>query len=196
MTTSILLVGVGGQGTILMSKILTQGLMEKGYDVKMSEIHGMSQRGGSVTTQIRYGEQVSSPSIGPGEADILVSFEKLEALRYLGFLKKDGLLLMNDQRIAPLPVLIGAEQYPENISRLLEERMKNLIIVGAEKLAEEAGNIKSVNIVMLGAFVRIMKLEAIDWKALIAQNVMEKFVEVNKIAYDLGYEIASEILNK
>ena len=121
MVKSILFVGVGGQGIILASKILTQGLIKFGYDVKMSEVHGMAQRGGSVTTQVRYGEKVYSPLIGDGEADVIVAFEKIEAVRYLKYLKEGGSLVVNDYEIYSLPILIGAEQYPENIIEKLQE---------------------------------------------------------------------------
>ena len=154
MAKSVLLVGVGGQGTILMSKILSEGFLESGYDVKMSEIHGMSQRGGSVTTQVRFGDKVQSPSIDEGTADILIAFEKCEAGRFLKFLKPDGKLVVNDVRIYPLPVLSGAQTYPENILDELVEKVPNIQVVQAAALADEAGTRKAQNIVMLGAFVR------------------------------------------
>ncbi len=190
MAKSVLLVGVGGQGTILMSKILSEGFLESGYDVKMSEIHGMSQRGGSVTTQIRFGDKVQSPSIDEGTADILIAFEKCEAGRFLKFLKPDGKLVVNDVRIYPLPVLSGAQTYPENILDELVEKVPNIQVVQAAALADEAGTRKAQNIVMLGAFVRAMGLEDIDWKALIRKLIPERFHDVNLKAYDLGYDSA------
>lgn len=190
-TTSILLVGVGGQGTILVSKVLSQGLMEKGYDVKMSEIHGMSQRGGSVTTQIKFGEKVYSPSIGKGEADILVSFEKLEAARYLPFLKKGGTLIVNDTEIYPLPVLVGAAEYPKGLTEKLIDTVENIQLIKASQIAEELGEPRSQNIVILGAMVRSLGLEDIDWIRIIKENLPERVHEVNIKAFEKGLEAVS-----
>ena len=188
---NILLVGVGGQGTILTSKILSKGFVENGYDVKMAEIHGMSQRGGSVTTQIRYGEKVYSPVIEKGCADIIVAFEKCEALRFLDYLKKDGILVINSYELPPVTVNIGACVYPEGII----EEYKNVIgqenvhVVNAYKIAEELGNTKCMNIVLLGSLVKMFKLESIDWKELIKSSVPEKAVDMNIKAFEKGYEI-------
>lgn len=193
MTTSILLVGVGGQGTILVSKILSQGLMEKGYDVKMSEIHGMSQRGGSVTTQIKFGEKVYSPSIGLGEADILVSFEKLEAARYLSFLKKGGTLVVNDVEMYPLPVLTGAAKYPEGIIEKLKDTVENIRVINANQIAEELGEPRCQNIVILGSMVRALGLDDIDWVKIIKENLPERVHEVNIKAFERGLEAASSL---
>ncbi len=147
MAKSILFVGVGGQGTILASKILTEGLLSLGYDVKMSEIHGMAQRGGSVTTQIKFGKKVYSPCIGKGEADVVLAFEKVEAVRWLPYLKEDGILLVNDYEIYSLPVLLGQEKYPENIIPKLKEQVPKVKAINAAKIAEDLGNIKAQNIV-------------------------------------------------
>lgn len=187
MNKRVILAGVGGQGTILMSKILSNGLLDAGYDVKMSEIHGMSQRGGSVTSQIVFGDKVYSAAIDPGTADLLVSFEKCEAGRFLPFLKKDGKLIVNDVRISPLSVLNGTQSYPVNILDELQELVPNTLVVKASDLALEAGTIKSQNIVLLGALVKALGLEGIDWKQIIKDNVPEAFVDVNLKAYDLGY---------
>lgn len=188
-TKSILLVGVGGQGTILVSKILSQGLMRKGYDVKMSEIHGMSQRGGSVTTQIKYGDKVYSPSIGKGEADILVSFEKLEAARYLEQLKKAGILVVNDEEMYPLPVLTGAMQYPDGILEALKSSVENIKVIKASKIAEELGEPRCQNIVILGSMVKALDIENIDWIELIKENLPEKVHDVNVKAFERGLQM-------
>lgn len=188
MTNNIVLIGVGGQGTILTSKILAIGLVELGYDVKMSEIHGMSQRGGSVSTQIRYGEKVYSPSIGSGEADIVVAFEKAEAVRGLPFLKKGGTLVVDEKEIYPLPALMGTIKYPDAILADLKANVEKVVVLNASQIAEELGNAKAQNMVLLGSLIAFLGLEKIDWKAIIAKNVPPKAVEINKKAYDRGYE--------
>jgi len=183
---SILICGVGGQGTILMSKVLTAGLVSAGYDVKMSEVHGMAQRGGSVSTQVRYGEKVYSPIIGRGEADVLVAFEKMEAARYADLLKPGGVALINDYEIMPLPVSSGAAEYPQN---LVEEmrRAFSVRLIPASEMAKSLGNIRCTNIVLLGALVRAFALEAIDWKAALAESVSQKILSLNLAAFDAGY---------
>ncbi|WPC41329.1 indolepyruvate oxidoreductase subunit beta [Clostridium sp. JS66] len=185
---SILFVGVGGQGTILASKILTEGLLKNGYDVKMSEVHGMAQRGGSVTTQVRFGEKVYSPLIEKGTADVIVAFEKSEAARWLPYLKKDGYLVINDYEIYPVPVLIGEEEYPQNVNETLKKAVKNTIIVNASKIAEELGNIKAQNVVLLGALLKALKLENINWNEVLEVTVPPKAVELNKKALVKGIE--------
>lgn len=186
---NILLIGVGGQGTILTSKILTKGFVENGYDVKMAEIHGMSQRGGSVTTQIRYGEKVYSPVIEKGTADIIISFEKSEALRWLQYLKEDGILVVNDYEIHPVTVAIGMAEYPDGIIEEYKSKVKNVHIVKAHKIAEELGNTKCMNIVLLGSLVKMFKLESIDWKTLIKDSLPAKVVDLNIKAFEKGYNI-------
>ncbi|MDR1731823.1 MAG: indolepyruvate oxidoreductase subunit beta [Synergistaceae bacterium] len=187
MTSSILLVGVGGQGTILISRILSNGLMEMGFDVKMSEIHGMSQRGGSVTTQIRYGEKVFAPNIGAGEADVIVAFEKIEALRSLPFLKKDGRVILDEREIYPMPVLTGSAQYPHQAIDELKSLVSRVTVIPAARIAEELGNIRAQNIVLLGALTKVLKLdEKIDWRDLVAKNVPPKAKDLNLAAYDAG----------
>ena len=177
MTKSIMLVGVGGQGTILASKLLTTGLMNAGYDVKMSEIHGMSQRGGSVSSQVRYGEKVYSPVIEIGGADILVSFEKMEVL--------------NNYRIDSIPVLTGKAIYKE---KEIEDELNrlNATIINAADKAKELGNSKVMNIILLGALVKSMSLEDIDWESIIRENIKEKFVDINLQAFKKGMEMVSE----
>lgn len=187
MTKGILLVGVGGQGAILTSKILTSGLMRIGYDVKMSEIHGMSQRGGSVTTQIRYGEKVYSPNLGIGEADLIVSFEKLEALRALPYLKKGGYVVTDFWEIAPLPVLIGEKDYPHDAISAIEESGAQVAVVHAMDSARLLGSPRAQNIVLLGALVRQLGLEAqTDWEQIIAETVPPKTAELNLTAFRAG----------
>ncbi len=187
MTKSILLVGVGGQGTILASKILTNGLMEAGYDVKMSEIHGMSQRGGSVSSQVRYGEKVMSPVIEKGMADIVVSFEKMEALRALDYLKEDGAMVVNNVEIPSMSVITGDETYPEDVLEEIGKHVKPTV-VDATALAAGLGNEKASNIILLGALVKAMGLEDIDWDAILEANIKPQFVELNKKALRVGME--------
>lgn len=191
MTKSIMLVGVGGQGTILASKLLTTGLMNARYDVKMSEIHGMSQRGGSVSSQVRYGEKVYSPVIEIGGADILVSFEKMEALRWLEYLKPEGKIVVNNYRIDSIPVLTGKAIYKE---KEIEDELNilNATIINAADKAKELGNSKVMNIILLGALVKSMSLEDIDWESIIRENIKEKFVDINLQAFKKGMEMVSE----
>lgn len=188
MTKSIMLVGVGGQGTILASKLLTTGLMEAGFDVKMSEIHGMSQRGGSVSSQVRYGEEVQSPVIEVGGADILVSFEKMEALRWLKYLKKDGKVVVNNFQINSMPILNGKAEYPEGILEELQGKAKT-IVVDAAKHAEDLGNPKVMNIILLGTIIKAMGLEKIDWDKIIRDNVKPQFIDVNLKALQVGISL-------
>ncbi len=187
MNKNILLVGVGGQGTILVSKILSTGLMDAGYDVKMSEIHGMAQRGGSVSTQVRYGEKVYSPIIGVGDADILVSFETMETLRWLEYLKPEGVVVINDYEIPSVPILSGKADYPKGIIELIEEKAETKVINAAE-IAEELGSSKVMNVVLLGALIKSMNLEDIDWEKVIKDTVKEKFVELNIKALHAGMD--------
>lgn len=182
---NVLFVGVGGQGTILASKVLTMGLIENGYDVKMSEVHGMSQRGGSVSTQVRFGKKIYSPIIGQGSADVLVSFEEMEAARYANFLKKDGKIIVNTYQIPSMPILAGKTSYPKGIVETLSAKVSTLAI-DATKLAVEAGNPKSANIVLLGALVKALKMEVLDWKGIIAKAVKPQFIEVNIKAFGIG----------
>ncbi|CCQ94587.1 Indolepyruvate ferredoxin oxidoreductase [[Clostridium] ultunense Esp] len=184
-TKSILLVGVGGQGTILASKILSAGLVEAGYDVKMSEIHGMAQRGGSVSTQVRFGDDVSSPIIGRGEADVLVSFETMEALRWLEYLKPDGKVVVNDYKIPSAPILMGKRDYPEGVIDTIRNKA-NTSVINATEIAEKLGNMKVMNIVLLGALVKAMDLSDIDWEKAIKDNIKEKFVDINLKAFQRG----------
>lgn len=187
-TKSILLVGVGGQGTILASKLLSEGLVRKGYDVKMSEIHGMSQRGGSVTTHVRFGTSVASPIVPEGEADVLVAFEKVEAVRWLHCLKKGGALVVNDFEIYSLPVLTGAATYPDGVVEKLRAEVPDIKVFNAGAIASELGNIKAQNVVLLGALVKALGLEDLDWKSVLTSLVPPKLLELNLRAFDAGLE--------
>lgn len=182
---NILLVGVGGQGTILASRILSTALVNAGYDVKMSEVHGMAQRGGSVTTQIRYGDKVFSPIIGRGEADVMVCFEKMEALRWIEYVKPDAKIVINDFEIPSAPILVGAEEYPQGIIEELSSKAEVSVFKAAE-IAKELGNPKAMNIVLLGALVKAMGIEDMDWDTIIAQNVKKGFEEINIKAFRAG----------
>ena len=184
---NILLVGVGGQGTILASKILTNGLMEAGYDVKMSEIHGMSQRGGSVSSQVRYGEKVMSPVIEKGKADIVVSFEKMEALRALDYLKEDGVLVINNEEIPSMSVITGEEDYPDDVLEEIEKHARAKV-VDATRLAGELGNEKAANMILLGTIIKSMGLEHINWEEILQANIKPQFLELNKKALKVGMD--------
>jgi indolepyruvate ferredoxin oxidoreductase beta subunit len=185
MTKSILLVGVGGQGTILASKLLTIGLMRAGYNVKMSEIHGMSQRGGSVSSQVRYGDKVESPVIEIGGADILVSFEKMEALRWLSYLKPGGKIIVNDFEIDSALIRSGKEEYPARIIETLKEKASTTVIP-ANDYAKELGNPKVMNVILLGTIVKAMDLEKIDWEKILVDNIPQKLIDINLQAMKKG----------
>lgn len=185
---SILFIGVGGQGTILASKILSEGLLRYGYDVKMSEVHGMAQRGGSVVTQVRFGEKVHSPLIEIGKADAIVAFEKSEALRALQYLKKDGYIIINDYEIHPVPVLIGEEKYPEGIEEALKAKVENTVMVKAAEIAQNLGNIKAQNVVLLGALIKALNIEEVEWNEVMKTLVPPKAIELNEKALEAGMD--------
>ncbi|WP_066506716.1 indolepyruvate oxidoreductase subunit beta [Abyssisolibacter fermentans] len=187
---NILLVGVGGQGIILASKILATGLIDAGYDVKMSEVHGMAQRGGSVTTQVRYGKKVHSPIIGKGQADIVVAFERMEAMRWIDYLKPDGVVVINDYEIPSVPILTGECSYPDGIIEDLKQKVETKVINAAAS-ALEIGNIRTQNIIMLGGLVNAIDIKDIDWDKAIEQNVKEKFIDINKKAFKKGMELVN-----
>ena len=186
-TTSIMIVGVGGQGSLLASKLLGQLLLEEGYDVKVSEVHGMSQRGGSVVTYVRFGEKVYSPVILDGEADYIVSFEKLEAARYACCLAPGGRIIVNTQEIDPMPVLIGKAAYPADILTELTAKDVALDAIDALTLAEGAGSAKAVNIVLMGRLARYLGIAREKWEQVIRAGVKPKFVDINLRAFALGY---------
>lgn len=187
MTKSIMIVGVGGQGTLLTSRILGGIIQEAGYDVKLSEVHGMAQRGGSVVTFVRYGEKVWEPIVEEGQADVLIAFERLEALRYAHFLKKDGVLVINDWRIDPITVVTGAAQYPEDIIENLSKDYK-VYTVNAMEEAIKLGNSKAFNVIVLGLSAKHMEFAKEDWLKVIERTVPPKTVEINEKAFLIGYE--------
>ncbi|MBO6017013.1 MAG: indolepyruvate oxidoreductase subunit beta [Oscillospiraceae bacterium] len=180
-----ILVGVGGQGAILTAKVLVNGLMKAGYDVKMSEVHGMSQRGGSVSTQVHWGEKVYSPVIGSGAADLMVAFEKMEAVRYANFLKPDGVAIINDYSIPSATVAAGLETYPEGCLEAMEANFK-CYTLDAAKIAMELGSAKCMNIVLFGAMTKALELDDIDWEEIIKETVPPKFLELNLAAFRAG----------
>lgn len=186
MTKNIMIVGVGGQGTLLASRILGNTVIEEGYDVKVSEVHGMSQRGGSVVTYVKYGDKVYSPIIDRGEADIILAFELLEALRALPYLKKGGKIIVNTQSIDPMPVITGMSSYPENIVEKLSKKV-NTLPIDALNLAKQAGNMKAVNVVLIGVMAKSTDIPYEKWIEIIKKTVPEKFLDVNLKAFELGY---------
>lgn len=185
-TKNIMIVGVGGQGTLLASKLLGRLLLTKGYDVKVSEVHGMSQRGGSVVTYVRYGEKVYSPVVDKGEADFIISFEMLEAARWVEYLKKGGTIVTNTQQINPMPVITGAAEYPENLSTKIADMGINIEAFDALSLAEEAGTSKAVNLVLLGRISKYFYFTDEEWMDAIEKSVPAKFLELNKKAFAMG----------
>ena len=187
MTKNIMIVGVGGQGTLLASKLLGYVLMQQGYDVKVSEVHGMSQRGGSVVTYVRFGDKVYSPVIDKGEADYILSFEKLEALRWLEYLKTGGQIITNTQEVDPMPVITGAMQYPDNIIEKLEAAGAKVDAKDFLSIAEEAGSAKAVNIVLMGRLSDYFEDIPYEvWDKAIDEIVPEKYRELNHKALKLG----------
>jgi len=186
-TRSILIVGVGGQGTILTSKILSTGLLSAGYDVKMSEVHGMAQRGGAVSTQVRYGADVASPIIGRGMADVILAFEKMEAVRWFEYLSTDGRLIVNDFMIGSAPVLSGKMDYPGNINEFLAEKADTKFL-DASGIASKLGNIKATNMVMFGALIKELRIDEINWEEHMETFIKPRFVELNKKAFKRGVE--------
>ena len=184
---SALLVGVGGQGAILVAKILVGGLMKAGYDVKMSEVHGMSQRGGSVSTQVHWGKKVYSPVIGEAAADIVVSFEKMEAVRYANYLKKDGVAVINDFEMPSSTIAAGMCEYPAGCMEAMEKHFR-VFKLNAGKIAEDLGNAKCMNVVLFGSMVKALGMTDIDWEAVIAETVPAKFKELNLAAYRAGFD--------
>lgn len=186
-TTSVMIVGVGGQGSLLASKLLGRLLVDEGYDVKVSEVHGMSQRGGSVVTYVRFGDKVYSPIVTEGEADVIIAFEKLEAARYARYLKKDGCIVVNTQEIDPMPVIIGAAQYPNGVLEELTAKGMQIDALDALALAEQAGSSKAVNIVLMGRAAKRFDIPYESWIKAIENTVAPRFVEMNKKAFDLGY---------
>lgn len=187
-TKGIVIAGVGGQGSLLASKLLGRVLMNEGLDIKVSEVHGMSQRGGSVITYVRYGDRVYSPVVQSGEADFIVSFERIEAARYAHLLKKGGTVITNTQRIDPMPVITGAADYPEDILDELTGKGMHVEAMDALSLAEQAGSSRAVNIVLMGQLAKHFHIGFDKWMEALEQTVKPRFIELNKKAFRLGYE--------
>lgn len=185
-TKNIMIVGVGGQGSLLASKLLGRLLMQKGYDVKVSEVHGMSQRGGSVVTYVRFGDKVFSPIIDKGEADVIISFELLEAARWIEYLKEDATVIVNTQQINPMPVITGVAEYPKNLKEKMIELGINVDALDALKLAKQAGFSKAANIVLMGRCSNYFDFGEDEWIDAIKNTVKEEFFELNKKAFLLG----------
>ena len=190
-TKNVIMVGVGGQGAILISKIITNGLIKAGYDVKQSEVHGMAQRGGSVSTQVRWGEKVYGPVFGEGEADILISLEKMEAVRYASFLKPDGIAIINDFEQDSMTTAAGLEQYPEGCIEAMQNAFTT-IVIDAGKIALELGNPKCMNVVLFGAVCDVLKVPEVDWESVVAETVPEKVRELNIRAFRAGRAAAKK----
>lgn len=186
MTKNIMIVGVGGQGSLLASKLLGRLLLMQGYDVKVSEVHGMSQRGGSVVTYVRYGEKVYSPIIDKGQADFIISFEKLEAARWTEYLKPGGKIIVSTQEIDPMPVIIGAASYPENLIEKMQKAGADVDAIDALSLAEQAGSSKAVNIVLMGRLSKYFDASLEDWQKALEECVPAKFLELNRKAFEMG----------
>ncbi len=187
MTRNIMIVGVGGQGTLLTSRVIGKTAMEAGYDVKISEVHGMAQRGGSVVTFVRFGEKVYEPVVEEGDADVIIAFERLEAQRYAHFLKKDGVLVVNDCRIDPMTVVIGAKEYPEGILESLK-KTHTVYSIDGQRIALELGNSKVLNSVVLGYAASEIGFDKDAWLSVIEKTVPAKTIEINKKAFLSGYE--------
>lgn len=186
-TASVMIVGVGGQGSLLASRLLGTVLLEEGYDVKMSEVHGMSQRGGSVVTYVRYGEKVYSPIVTEGECDRIISFEKLEAARYAAYLRRGGKIIVNTQEIDPMPVITGTATYPTDVLDILKADGFDIDAFDALSLALEAGSSKAVNIVLMGRFARTLDIPKDKWMNALEKVVPAKFLELNRKAFEMGY---------
>ena len=186
MTKNVMIVGVGGQGTLLTSRIIGKAALEAGYDVKISEVHGMAQRGGSVVTFVRFGEKVNEPVVEEGQADVIIAFERLEAKRYAHFLKKDGVIVVNDCKIEPMTVVIGAKKYPENIIEDLKKE-HNVYAIDGQKIAIELGNSKVLNSVVLGYAAGFIGFDKQTWIDTVASTVPQKTIEINEKAFTYGY---------
>lgn len=186
---NILIVGVGGQGTLLTSKVLGNLAMGAGYEVKVSELHGMAQRGGSVVTHVRFGEVVHAPLIDEGGADIILAFEKLEAARYLNYLKQGGTIIVNALEILPMPVIMGAAAYPANVMDMLRENAGAVHCIDATGLAKECGNARTMNVVLLGVLARCMGESRADWETALKKTIKPDLLNVNRMAFEKGYSV-------
>lgn len=188
-TTNIMIVGVGGQGTLLTSRVIAQAVVQMGYDVKVSEVHGMAQRGGSVVTQVRYGDKIYSPIISKGTADVLLAFEKIEAARWLDFLKPGGMVIINNERVNPLPVMSGKAKYPDDIHNKIASLVPRTVIVNATDIAEACGNIKAANVVLVGMLSQAINLPEDEVESAIRQIVPAKALDVNLAAFREGRKL-------
>ncbi len=186
--TNIILTGVGGQGILLASEVISEAAVKAGYDVKKSEIHGMAQRGGSVNSHVRFGDKVYSPLVMKGDCDLLLAFEKLEALRMADFVSKNGSIIVNDQRINPSTVITGAGIYPENIEETLKANFESVIFINALKIAEMAGNPRTANVALLGAASRLLDISEEIWRETITERVPERAIAVNLKAFQMGLQ--------
>jgi len=185
---NIMIVGVGGQGTLLASRVLGNVALKKSYDVKVSEVHGMSQRGGSVVTYVKLGERVDSPIVEKGEADLILAFEQLEALRWIEYLSENGKMIINTQKMDPMPVITGKAVYPDGIIEKIKSNYKNVVAIDALSIAKQCGNIKAVNIVLLGLMAKSTSIDKETWVEAIKETVPAKFLEVNLKAFEEGYK--------
>lgn len=186
-TKSIMIVGVGGQGTLLASRIIGNALISQGFDVKMSEVHGMAQRGGSVVTYVKYGSKVFSPIVEKAGADVILAFEELEAARWISYLKPEGTIISNKQKVNPMPVIIGAADYPQELTEKIDKMVENSISLDALSLAKKAGTYKAVNVVLIGVMAAVMKEDKNLWLKALENTVPARFLEMNKVAFELGY---------
>ncbi|NLO81810.1 MAG: indolepyruvate oxidoreductase subunit beta [Clostridiales bacterium] len=186
-TQNILIAGVGGQGTLLASRVLGNLFLNMGYDVKISEVHGMAQRGGSVVTHVKYGERVYSPLVETGCADILLAFEKLEAIRWIHYLREGGMAVVNTQEIDPMPVILGTQQYPSDLDELLLKLCPNSVIIDALNIAKDLGNIRVVNTVLMGALACYLDIDTTEWEKAIKATVPPKTIDINLQAFYSGY---------
>lgn len=193
--TNILIVGVGGQGTLLTSRILAQVAVDLGYDVKVSEIHGMAQRGGSVVSQVRYGEKIYSPIISKGDADIILAFEKLEAARWLDYLKPNGMIIINDDRVDPLPVMSGKLKYPEDIDQRIAQMVEKTLVVDASSIAIECGNVRAANVVLVGILAAAIGIPEAEVEKAIHAMVPPKALDINVKAFKQGHTIGANIVS-
>lgn len=192
--TNILIVGVGGQGTLLTSRIIAQVVVQMGYDVKVSEVHGMAQRGGSVVTQVRYGDKIYAPIISKGKADVILAFEKIEAARWLDYLKPDGMIIINDERVDSLPVMSGKAKYPDDIHKKIADKVKRTVIIDATHIAERCGNAKAANVVLVGMLSQAIGLPEDEVEKAIRQIVPAKALEVNLAAFREGRQLLSAVI--
>ena len=190
--TNVLIVGVGGQGTLLTSRIIAQVAVQMGYDVKVSEIHGMAQRGGSVVSQVRYGKKVFSPIISKGEADIILAFEKIEAARWLDYLKPEGMVIINNERVNPLPVMSGKVKYPDEIHEKIAAMVPKTTIVDATEIARDCGNIRAANVVLVGMLSAAIDIPAKEVEIAIREIVPAKALEINLKAFAAGRKLLGQ----